>query len=331
MENLRDNFSRTIDYLRISVTDRCNLRCMYCMPTAGILHKEPESILSFEEIVRIARVGASLGIKKIRITGGEPLVRKNLVSLIRGLREIQGLHEITLTTNAVLLKPYASLLKKAGLDRINISLDSLDAQKFNRITRGGNLDDVLMGIEEAMVSGFSVIKINAVLIKGLNTDEIIDFAEMTRTAPIQVRFIEYMPTDFTSHSYGKLYFSVNEAKAILRSLGELIPVENNAVTTAAVFRVSGFRGTIGFISPLSEPFCSSCNKLRLTADGFLRSCLHSSTVIDLKQPIRDGASDEALADLIRRSVDHKPRMHNLWQEPLGRREIENFSMCQIGG
>lgn len=330
MENLRDNFGRTIDYLRISITDRCNLRCMYCMPTSGILHKEPASILSFEEITRIARVGASLGIKKIRITGGEPLVRKDLVSLIRSLREIQELREIALTTNAVFLKPYASLLKDAGLDRINISLDSLDAQKFNRITRGGNLDDVLRGMDEAMTSGFPVIKINTVLVRGLNTDEIIDFAEMTRTRPIQVRFIEYMPTDFTYQSYRELYFSVSEAKDILCTLGKLIPAQNNAVTTAKVFRVSGFCGTIGFISPLSDPFCSSCNKLRLTADGFLRSCLHSSMAINLKRSIRDRASDEVLAGLIRRSVALKPHMHNLWQEPLGR-NTENFSMCQIGG
>ena len=330
MENLKDNFGRTINYLRISVTDRCNLRCMYCMPTSGILHKEPASILSFEEITRIARVSASLGIKKIRVTGGEPLVRRDIVSLIRSLREIQELDEIALTTNAVLLKPYAPLLKEAGLGRINISLDSLDAQKFNRITCGGNLDDVLKGIEEAMVSGFSVIKINAVLMRGINTDEIIDFAEMTRTSPIQVRFIEYMPTDFTYHSYRELYFSINEAKDIMCRLGKLIPAENNAVTTASVFTISGFRGTIGFISALSEPFCSSCNKLRLTADGFLRSCLHSSTAINLKQPIRDGANDEKLAGLIRRSVALKPAKHNLWEKPLGS-DTENFSMCQIGG
>lgn len=327
---LIDAFGRKIDYLRISVTDRCNLRCLYCMPAEGIIHKPQGEILSFEQIYRIVNVAVRLGIRKVRITGGEPLVRKDLSILIAQLKTINGLNEICLTTNGIYLFDYVSWLKKAGLDRINISLDSLIPQRVKAITRGGELEAVLQGMETALSMDFSSLKINTVLIKGFNNDEILAFAQLAQSRPIQVRFIEYMPTDLNYSSYDKLFFSALEAKNICRSLGKLIPVENTQSSTAEVFRIEDFCGTVGFISPISEPFCVSCNKLRLTSDGYLRSCLHSSKGVNLKAAIEKEATDIDLAILIKEAVSLKPISHNLLVRPLSL-DRENFSMCQIGG
>ena len=328
MNKLIDRFDREIRYLRISVTDRCDLRCIYCMPKEGILRKTHEDILSFEEIYRIVKVSAGLGVWKIRITGGEPLVRKGLPLLISRLKTISGLKEIALTTNGLSLKEYASSLKAVGLDRINISLDSLIPERFSAITRGGNLSDCLIGIESAFSAGFETIKINTVLLRNFNTDEITDIAELTREQPINVRFIECMPTGLVKDD---LFFSCSEAKKALFHLGTLEPVTDENHGPAKVYRLNGFRGTVGFISPMSEPFCSTCDKLRMTADGRLRSCLHSSRAVDLRKAIMNGASDEGLATIIREAVMLKPRSHNLTESPLGAAASENFSMCQIGG
>ncbi|MBI3991103.1 MAG: GTP 3',8-cyclase MoaA [Candidatus Omnitrophica bacterium] len=325
-----DKFNREINYLRISVTDRCNLRCIYCMPSDGIFHKPQNNILSYEYINRIVRIACGLGIEKVRITGGEPLARKDLVSLIKSLRGIKGLKEIALTTNGIYLASYAHSLKQAGLDRVNISLDSLKPDKFSSITRGGNLKAVLGGIESALDAGFSMVKINTVLIKGLNEDEIIDFANLTRAMPVEVRFIEFMPTNLDYHPHGHFFFSGQEAKNICSDLGELFPVVDHKFLTARVFKIDGFSGRIGFISPLSEPFCSSCNKLRLTSDGSLRSCLHSPKSVNLKEAMDRGVMDEDLAMLIREAVTLKPKSHHLQETPI-RIESEKFSMCQIGG
>lgn len=330
MDKLIDRFGRQINYLRISVTDRCNLRCIYCMPAGGIVHKAHGDILSFEEIYKITKVAAQSGIQKIRITGGEPLVRKNLPVLIEKLKGIKALKEIALTTNGVYLSGYAHSLKIAGLDRINISLDSLVPKKFEKATRGGDINAVLEGIESALSNGFSAVKINTVLIKGFNIDEIQAFADLTRRKAIHVRFIEYMPTDLEYISREEMYFSASDAKDICGSLGRLDPVYDEAAATAKIFRIEGFCGTVGFVSPISDPFCSSCNKLRLTSDGRLRSCLHLSMSINLKKAIEQGASEQDLAFLFEEAVAMKPESHNLLERPIGVPN-ENFSMCQIGG
>lgn len=327
---LQDAYNRKIDYLRISVTDRCNLRCVYCMPAEGIAHKPHSDILSFEDIYRIVKVAADLGIRKIRITGGEPLVRKEIASLIRRLRSINGVDEIALTTNGMRLCEYARELKNAGLDRVNVSLDSLIPERFAKITRGGDLKSVLKGIDLLLSLGLTPVKINKVLLRGFNEDEIMASAEMTRSAPIDVRFIEYMPTHFGRRSYDDLFFRTQEAKEICGRLGRLVPVNCSEKSAARAYRIDGFRGTIGFISPISEPFCRSCNKLRLTADGFLKSCLHSPRGIDLRKVMREKITDEGLGLLIEEAVAAKPASHNLSVTPLGRNS-ENFSMCQIGG
>lgn len=335
-----DSFGREINYLRISVTDRCNLRCVYCMPARGIIHKQPSDILSFEQIYKIVKVAVSLGIQKVRITGGEPLVRKDLSSLIAELKAINGLKEICLTTNGIYLSEYAYALKKAGLDRINVSLDSLILEKFQTITRGGNLEAVLEGIDSALAAGFSSLKINTVLLKDFNADEILDFADLTRARPLNVRFIEYMPTGINYFSYDKSFFSAQEAKGICDRLGELISIDNEQIQTANIFKIKGFCGTIGFISPVTRPFCSSCNKLRLTSDGRLRNCLHSAKTVDLKKAINENNSEDALSMLIKEAIVLKPKSHNLPKQNLKDSDFlnadfglepENFSMCQIGG
>ena len=274
-------------------------------------------------------VAVRLGISKARITGGEPLVRKGLALLIKNLRRINGLNEIALTTNGVYLKEHAFSLKEAGLDRVNISLDSLMPEKFQEITRGGDLKSVLEGIDSCLSAGFSSLKINVVLMKAFNAQEVLDFANLARTRPLHVRFIEYMPTYLGYFSGENLFFSCNEAKDICGRLGELNPLDN-ASGPARVFKINSFCGTIGFISPISGPFCSSCNKVRLTSYGCLRSCLHSSRTVDLKNAMEKGCSDKDLAMLIKEAVSLKPESHNLLNTPLGV-DSENFSMCQIGG
>lgn len=356
MGKLVDKFGREINYLRISVTDRCNLRCVYCMPVGGIRHKPHQEILSFEQIYKFVRIAAGLGIEKVRITGGEPLVRKDLPLLIEQLKTIGGLKEIALTTNGMNLSEYAFILRKSGLDRINVSLDSLNADKFQEITRGGSLKAVLKGIDSALEAGFPSLKINTVLLKGFNTDEILSFAGLTKARPINVRFIEYMPinqkamvwlpiakaTDFNylspegDFSYNNLFFSAQEAKVLCGGLGELKPLDSAHGATARIFRIEGFCGSIGFISPVSQPFCSSCNKLRLTSDGRIRNCLHSSRTINLKALLDRNAQEDELEQLIKEAVFLKPRAHNLAKPseladtPLDS-ESDNFSMCQIGG
>ncbi|MFH1823728.1 MAG: GTP 3',8-cyclase MoaA [Candidatus Firestonebacteria bacterium] len=326
---LIDAYGRKIDYLRISVTDRCNLRCIYCMTAKGILHKPQKEILLFEEIFKIVSVFAKLGIKKIRITGGEPLVRKDLHLLIKKLRSIEKLKEICLTTNGIYLSDYAYPLKIAGLDRVNISLDTLVLEKFKNITRDGNLERVLKGIESAFLVGLTPVKINIVLIKRFNDDEILNFAKLTKDKPIHVRFIEYMPTNLSYIPWKNSFFSAIKAKNICDRLGKLNPVENASDGVAKVFRIEDFCGTIGFISAITEPFCSSCNKLRLTADGRLKSCLYSSKMIELKGILKKGTEHD-LTKLIKEVVILKLKAHSLLKSPVIS-EIESFSMCQIGG
>jgi cyclic pyranopterin phosphate synthase len=310
MSRLKDSFQRTIDYMRISITDRCNLRCIYCMPPEGLVPMEHKDILSYEEIVRILRVAVDIGVRKIRITGGEPLVRKNVSYLIASIKNIEGIKDLSLTTNGVLLKQYAEELADAGIDRVNISLDSLRPDRYSEITRGGDIDIVLNGIEAAERAGLIPIKINMVPIRGLNDDEIEEFAKLTLKSPYQVRFIEFMPFDTNMWSSEK-FIAADEIKSIVEGIGPLTPANIRKSGPARYFRFNGARGVIGFISPLSNHFCGECNRLRLTADGKLRPCLFSETEIDLKPALHGSASDDEIERLIRLSIEVKPKGHTI--------------------
>ena len=323
MTHLFDSFGRGINYLRISVTDRCNLRCIYCMPPEGV-HWIPHSeILSYEEISAIVQIAAELGINKIRLTGGEPLVRAGLPKLVGMLSQIEGIDEVSLTTNGTLLKKYALELKHAGLSRVNVSLDTFKADRFREITRLGELKDVLDGIEAAKDAGLYPVKINTVVMRGINDDEVLDFANMTHKEGWHVRFIELMPFSGIAQ-----FVPSGELRRRIRSLGPLepcSPITDNG--PARYYWLPGARGTIGFISPISEPFCSSCNRLRLSSHGQLCPCLLSDDGIDLKGPLRNNASAQELKRLILKVVASKPEQHRLRDSvvPINRK------MSQIGG
>jgi cyclic pyranopterin phosphate synthase len=327
--HLLDHFERRIDYMRISVTDRCNLRCIYCMPSEGVRFIEHREILRYEEILRIVRIATRLGISKVRITGGEPLVRKDIVRLIGSLAEMTEIEDISLTTNGVLLKAYAGDLFRAGLQRVNVSLDSLSPERYEIITRGRHLSDVWDGIEEAEKAGLKPVKINTVPIKGFNDDEILDFAMLTLRRPIDVRFIEFMPIGAKEMWDERKYISTEEIKKRIRALGDLVPDRSERQAGPAEnYRLPGAAGVIGFISPLTNHFCSSCNRLRLTSDGKMRPCLFSESEIDLKNPIRNGCDDTEIERLLSLAVSVKPKEHRL-----GERISRRFqrTMSKIGG
>ncbi len=309
MTGLSDSFQRPIDYLRISVTDRCNLRCIYCMPAEGIHLLAHEDILSYEEIYTVAEAAAELGIKKVRITGGEPLVRAGLPKLVQMLTQIDAIDDISLTTNGILLAHYAAELQSAGLRRVNVSLDTLKSDRFKYITRCGNLDDVLEGIKVAKSVGLNPTKINVVVMSGINDDELLDFAAKTITEEWHVRFIEHMP--FGEDASASSFVPVDEMRQHLAVLGELEPCSFKGNGPAKYFRLPQANGTIGFITPVSEHFCFHCNRLRLTADGKLRPCLLSEEEIDLRQPLRSGISSIELKRLIKKAVASKPLQHQL--------------------
>lgn len=326
MTGLSDSFRRPIDYLRISVTDRCNLRCVYCMPTDGIHLMPHEDILSYEEIRTVAEVAAGLGINKIKITGGEPLVRLDLSKLVQMLAQIKAIDDISLTTNGLLLARHAAELKAAGLRRVNVSLDTLKPDRFKQITRGGNVEDVLEGMEIAKSVGLEPIKINMVVLPGMNDDEILDFARKTIHEGWHVRFIERMP--FGEEASASAFVPVYEMKQRLEVLGKLEPcslVMGNG--PAKYFRLPGAKGTIGFITPISEHFCFRCNRLRLTADGKLRLCLLSDEEIDLRAPLRNSTTPEELKRLIEKAVDSKPLRHHLHEGQMP----QDRPFSQVGG
>ncbi len=322
-----DGFGRTIDYLRISVTDRCNLRCLYCMPEEGVPGRTHQEILRYEEIARLTRIAVDLGVRKVRITGGEPLVRPGLVSLVAMLRDIPGIEDLALTTNGTLLAPQAADLAAAGLDRVNVSLDSLQPERFARLTRGGRLQDTLDGLEAARRAGLHPIKINMVVVRGLNDDEVMDFARLTLDG-WRVRFLEVMPLGEGAHWGGDGFIATAEVRGIIEdALGPLEPVESDPGGPARSWRVPGAAGEIGFISPVSEHFCGYCNRLRLTAEGRLLPCLFGTDYIDLRAALRGGADDGALRELLLRGIAAKPSGHHLdeGQAPTGRQ------MSGIGG
>jgi cyclic pyranopterin phosphate synthase len=311
---LKDNFDRTINYMRISVTDRCNLRCVYCMPPGGMKPIAHRDILRYEEIARILRIAVRTGVRKVRLTGGEPLVRKNIVRLIALIRNIEGIDELSMTTNGILLSHYAEELADAGLDRVNVSLDSLKADRFRDITRGGVLDAVLRGIEASEKAGLAPIKINVVPIRGLNDDEIGEFAKLTLQSDYQVRFIEFMPFVPEDMWNRERFISTEEMKSHVEQIGTLVPAKMKKSGPARYFRFEGAAGVVGFISPISNHFCRECNRLRLTADGKLRPCLFSETEIDLKPALRNNGPDTEIRRLIELSIATKPEGHSMKME-----------------
>jgi cyclic pyranopterin phosphate synthase len=311
MTGLSDSFQRPINYLRISVTDRCNLRCVYCMPQEGISLMSHYDILSYEEIYTLVKVAAELGISRIRLTGGEPLVRAGLSDLVRLIAGIDTITDISLTTNGILLAQHAAHLKEAGLMRVNVSLDTLKPEKFRQITRCGELKDTLEGIEAAKAADLTPVKINMVVMAGVNDDEIPDFARKTLQDGWNVRFIEYMPVSGDAPVTPKL-FSVSDIRKRIEPLGKLEPWKIDVGNgPAKYFRLPGAKGTIGFITPVTEHFCYQCNRLRLTADGKLRLCLLNEDEIDLKEPLRSGASVAELKTLIENAIAKKPKSHHL--------------------
>ena len=325
---LVDTWQRQINYLRISVTDHCNLNCMYC--SAGrILPLKHEDILSYEEIARLVRVAAGMGITKVRLTGGEPLMRPDFPRLVKMIADVEGIDDIAVTTNGILLGRFAEELKEAGLKRVNISLDTLKPDRFTQITRHDKFTDVMTGIEKAHEVGLEPVKINMVVLKGVNDDEVTDFARKTIDDGWNVRYIEFMPIGTPNGEVSEMV-TAGEIKERIRELGPLEPYDGlKGNGPARVFRFPGAKGTIGFITAITEHFCATCNRLRVTSDGSLRPCLLAEDEISVKDALRSGAADKDLKKLIREAVNLKRKQHNL----NGRLAAgtDDRPMCQIGG
>ncbi|MDE8703458.1 GTP 3',8-cyclase MoaA [Adlercreutzia equolifaciens] len=333
---MKDSHGRVIDYLRISLTDRCNFRCVYCMPEEGVCAMSHKEILRLEEIERLVKVAADLGIRSVRLTGGEPLVRKGVVDLVDAITKIDGIENVSMTTNGVLLPRMIDDLKAAGLSRVNISLDTLDADQFRAITRVGNLEDTLAGIDAALEAGLNPVKVNAVTVRSLNQD-FLAFAKMSIDRPLHMRFIEYMPVGDTSEDGGtgwgkqdvipseELFDIINE-QARQAGLPELRPAGTSKPLgwgPARYFEFPDAQGTVGFISPLSRHFCAECNRLRVTADGKVRPCLFSDTEYDVRSALREG-SDGAVRNVLLEALGAKPDEHH---DKVGTER----NMSQIGG
>ena len=315
-----DQFGREITYLRISVTELCNLRCRYCMPECGIEKKRHEDMMTEDEIISAVRAAASLGIRKLRFTGGEPLVKRNIVSICRRAAAVDGIEEVCLTTNGTLLPALAVPLREAGVQRVNLSIDTLDAEKYTYITRRGQISDFFRGLDAALAAGFEKIKLNTVLIGGFNDDEIADLAELTRRYPVDVRFIELMPMydggDFSPAAY-------IPRERVLEALPRLERVEDDG-GVAKLYRLPGAIGCVGLISPVSAHFCDHCNRLRLTADGKLKPCLHGPEEIPIK-----GCSESEMIEKFRQAIEDKPRWHG--ELSARHRSHAGRNMNEIGG
>ena len=326
---MKDTWGREITYLRISLTDRCNLRCVYCMPPEGVKKREHREILSLEEIEEIAGAAAELGVRKLRLTGGEPLVRRGMLSLCRRLRRLPGVEELALTTNGLLLPEMAEDLKAAGVDRVNISLDTLDPACYRRITRGGSLEAALAGIRAAARAGLTPLKLNCVLIGGVNDGEIPALCALTEQEPVEVRFIELMPIGDAAGFGQEAYLP---CEAVLERAPGLEPIDGGSADggsadgggVAERYRLPGAAGTVGLIRPLSRCFCGSCDRIRLTADGYLKPCLHSREEIPLR-----GLHGEALRRQLEQAILHKPRQHGELSAQV--RSQAARDMNQIGG
>lgn len=327
---LVDSLGRVHNNMRISVTDRCNIRCFYCMPMENVQFKPRAEILTFEEIVRFARVAASLGVNKLRITGGEPLVRADLPDLIGELASLPGIHDIAMTTNGILLADQADALKQAGLKRLNISLDGLREETFQRISRRSGLDRVLEGIFAAQRIGFEKIRLNAVAIRGITEDEIVPLGEFARRHGLELRFIEFMPLDAENNWCDDQVLSGSEIRdALEHAFGPLLPIERTDMSQPATdYGFEDGIGVIGFISPVTQPFCSDCNRLRITAEGKVRNCLFSIAEWDARQVMRGGGSDEQLVELLRDCILAKKPGHGIDSVDFVR---PDRAMYQIGG
>jgi cyclic pyranopterin phosphate synthase len=312
VEPLKDGHGRLIGDLRVSVTDRCNFRCQYCMPADGLPWLERDDVLRFEEIVRIVSVLSSMGVHDVRLTGGEPLVRRGFPELVKMLAVLDDVHDLSVTTNGFLLERDAEALVRAGVDRFNVSVDSLQRDRFYELTRRDALPQVLRGIE--VLAGFPEahpIKINAVAIRGFTEEEVLPFAEFARRTPYEVRFIEFMPLDADHAWTPDQVLTGAEIRAAIEAVYPLEPAPREPSATARVYRFADGNGSVGFINPVSEPFCGDCNRIRLTADGRLRTCLFSLNETDLRGPMRDGAADDELRTIIRDAVWRKELKHHV--------------------
>jgi cyclic pyranopterin phosphate synthase len=325
---LVDRFNRRINYLRMSLTDRCNLRCIYCMPPFGERKLRHKDILRYEELLRIARIAIKLGITKIRLTGGEPLIRRGVEEFIPALAALEGLEDVSITTNGVLLKANLKMLRGTGIRRLNISIDSLNREKFKRITRSDHFEEVWEGVRLARDMGFDPIKLNVVMMKGINDNEVLHFGRLALDESYHIRFIECMPIGMETNS---LAFIANEevAKALVEAFGPLIPVSRGPYDGPAErFRFEGGKGEIGFISAISHSFCQDCNRLRLTANGMLLPCLLSDAEVSIKNSLRRGCLDGELIEVFREAVRLKPACH-----PLNGQNHQKVhrKMCSVGG
>jgi GTP 3',8-cyclase len=323
---MQDQFKRRIEYLRISITDRCNLRCKYCMPETGVDWIPHESILSYEEILRLIRISTQLGFRRFRITGGEPLVRHGVLDFLSEASKIPGVEDLMLTTNGIVLPEMAFDLKAAGVNRVNISLDTLHPERFREITRGGEVQKVIQGVFRSLEAGLNPVKLNVVVVRNFNLAELPKFMELARKYPLHIRFIELMPIGISSDKRSD-FVPISEMKEIL-GLEGLEPKRDIIGGGPAEYITSeGFQGSIGFISALSRHFCNTCNRVRLTADGKLRPCLHSSNEIDLRRGLRGQKTDEEIAELFAQAVWQKPSEHHMNEEAWQ----DNRMMSQIGG
>ena len=305
---LRDSFGRKVDYLRLSVTDRCDLRCVYCMPPEGIPLKPVSEILAYDELVRTVRVAVALGVRKVRITGGEPLVRRGIVPFVGRVARVRGVLDLGMTTNGTTLAEMAAPLREAGLSRVNVSLDTIRRDRYAEITRRDALPRVLSGIEAAVRAGLSPVKINVVLLHGLLPADVDDFLALAQEMPVEVRFIERMPIGC---SPSEAFLSAVGVRDRILSLPGVRETRNGEPSSAVTYDVPGFAGKAGIISPVSRKFCERCNRLRVTADGRLRGCLFARETLDLRGVLRSGRGDEAVADLLRAAVHAKPEGHDL--------------------
>jgi cyclic pyranopterin phosphate synthase len=324
-----DPYNRKITYLRVSVTDRCNLRCMYCTPVKDLKLFDHADILSYEEILKVIRVATDLGIKKVRLTGGEPLLRRNFVHFVESACRIPQIEDVSITTNGVLLKEMARPLFEAGVRRINVSLDTLNPLKYTKITRRECFDAVRKGVQVAEAVGFSPIKVNVVVIRGINDNELLQFADLSVRKPYHIRFIEYMPIGRDSNWTPERHISSDEIRSRLQTFGPLHKIPHSIHDGPAErYRFESAKGEIGFISALTHHFCPSCNRLRLTPDGKLRPCLFAGDEVDIKSPLRNGFGDQDLRELFQQAIARKPRRHHA--EMLEKGEGLR-SMSTIGG
>jgi cyclic pyranopterin phosphate synthase len=328
MSRLVDRFSRSMSYLRLSVTDRCDMRCLYCMPEEGEPQDVRREVLTFEEIHRLVRILCRLGITHTRVTGGEPLVRRDLPVLIGMLSKIEESLDLSMTTNASRLAPIAEALKTAGLNRINISMDSLHPDKFHRITRGGRLSDVLAGIDRVLEVGLTPVKLNTVVMRGINDDELPDLVEFAISRGVTHRFLEVMPLGSVGLENRAVFIPAAEIQKIIEKRYSLEPLPFQDGSTSRDFRIAGTTTRIGIVSPVSERFCSSCNRLRLTARGRLQLCLAYEDGVDLKKPLREGWSDDAISDLILKTAYQKPAGNHFAEDP---EPVYQIAMSGIGG